>query len=307
MRSIQEVGMEILSGNPKKFYIFCGPEYGVKLKYIQYLKDHYDGHYESYDSVQEVLDLMKVKRIIPLVPSVYVVRYDESYVSSLNDKSASQIDSSKIIGTLVCLYDNPKTINKIDKYLGDYSVIVSTVSSEYLKKYLHQDFAGVADKLVDIAVECGSDYYQSKLICAALKSVNASELLKEDKKTLYKLFGHESESTEAMLRKGIAAKNFNYCMKVLEDYDGYDTIYYTILQTLVEIDKCMSSKYAQSDIQKFVKMWSPSDVYNMFDITYSELKRSRSMSIDLKSSIVYLLSILAFKPIPRKEALGNGH
>ena len=306
MRNIQDVGMEILSGNPKKFYIFCGPEYGVKLKYIQYLKDHYDGHYESYDSVQEVLDIMKVKRIIPLVPSVYVVRYDESFISSLNDKSASQIESSKIIGTIVCLYDNSKILNKIDKYLGDYSVSIGNVSPDYLKKYLHQDFAGLADKLVDIAIECGSDYYQSKLICAALKSIDASELLKHDKKLIYKLFGHESQSTETMLCQGIASRNFQYCMTVLDEYDGYDTIYYTILQTMIEIDKCMSSKYVQSDIQKFVKNWNPLEVYNMFDITYQELKRSRSMTTDVKSSVIYLLSLIAFRPIPQKEVL-YGH
>ena len=68
MGSIQDVGMEIFKRSPKKFYVFCGSEYGIKLKYLENLKDFYDGHYESYDSVQDVLDLMKVKRIIPLVP-----------------------------------------------------------------------------------------------------------------------------------------------------------------------------------------------------------------------------------------------
>lgn len=94
-------------------------------------------------------------------------------------------------------------------------------------------------------------------------------------------------------------------MKVLDEYDGYDSVYYTILQTLVEIDKCMSSKYAQSDIQKYIRKWTPSDVYNMFDITYSELKKSRSMSVDIKSSIVFLLSLLAFKYIPRKGQINE--
>lgn len=303
MRSIQDVGMEIFKRSPKKFYVFCGSEYGIKLKYLENLKDFYDGHYESYDSVQDVLDLMKVKRIIPLVPSLYVVRYDDSFISSLSDKSASKIESCNIVGTIVCLYENPKYLSKLDKYLGNYTVSIDMVSPQFVKKYLHTDFAGVADKVVDIAVECGSNYYQSKMICAALKSLDASEILNSDITSIYKLFGHESKSTEAMLKECIASRNFKHCMKVLGEYDNYDTIYYTILQTLIDIDKCMSSKYAQSDIQKYVKKWKPEDVYNMFDITYSELKRSRSMSTDIKMSIIYLMSILVFSPIPRKEQL----
>lgn len=305
MRSIQDVGLEIFERNPKPFYVFCGTEYGVKLKYIERLKEHYDGHYESYDSVQDVLDLMKVKRIIPLVPSLYVIRYDESFLSSLNDKTASKIESTKIVGTIICLYDNAKSSQKLDKYLGDYTVSIDTVSPQFIKKYLHTDFAGVADKVVDIAVECGSNYYQSKLICAALKCIDASEVLGQNVNSIYKLFGHDQQYTESALKEGIAAKNFNYCMKVLDEYDGYDSVYYTILQTLVEIDKCMSSKYAQSDIQKYIRKWTPSDVYNMFDITYSELKKSRSMSVDIKSSIVFLLSLLAFKYIPRKGQINE--
>lgn len=303
MRSIQEVGMEIFSRSPSKFYVFCGCEYGVKLNYIQKLVDYYDGHYESYEHVQDVIDIMKVKRIIPLVPSVYVIRYDDEFLSSLNDKTETYIRSCNIIGTIVCLYENPKSLSKIDKYLGNYAVSIDTVSPQFVKKYLHTDFAGVADKLVDIAVECGSNYYQSKLICAALKSVDPSEILKQDVTTIYKLFGHESQSTESMLRLGIAARDFKYCMKVLDDYTNYDNIYYTILQTIIEIDKCLSSKYGQSDVQKYAKKWSSEDIYNMFDITYSELKRSRSMTTDIYSSIVYLLSLLVFKPIPQRRQL----
>ena len=41
MRNIQDVGTEILQNTPKKFYIFVGEEYGIKMKYIEILSKHF--------------------------------------------------------------------------------------------------------------------------------------------------------------------------------------------------------------------------------------------------------------------------
>ena len=107
-----------------------------------------------------------------------------------------------------------------------------------------------------------------------------------------------------MLKTGIAARNFDYCMKVLdENYSDWDTIYYTILQTLIELDKVKSSKYSQSDLQEYGKYWNVQDIYYMFENTYDALKQSRSRTTDIQNDIVYLLSLISLSPIPALEVL----
>ena len=100
MRTINEVGMEILSGNPKGFYVFLGPEYGIKCKYIDSLKQHY-GDLKEYPSVNSLLKMFNTRRLIPLSPCVYVVRYDEDFLSSLSEKTKSTIHKTNFIGTVV--------------------------------------------------------------------------------------------------------------------------------------------------------------------------------------------------------------
>ena len=93
MLTIQEVGQEVLTGTPKKFYAFVGSEYGVKEKYIELLSNHYGRKVES-ESVQDILNIMKTRHIIPLQPTLYVVRYDESFISTLSNSTAVTIANS---------------------------------------------------------------------------------------------------------------------------------------------------------------------------------------------------------------------
>lgn len=303
MRTIQEVGTEILSGNPKPFYIFCGTEYGIKREYLDKIKSHYNGAKEEFEYVQDVIDMMRVKRFIPLVPSLYVVRYDEDFISSLNDKTRQQIESTNIVGTLVCIYEQNRHTTKLDKYLGKYSVSIDPVASQFIEKYLHRDFPSVPDRLVNIATKCGSDYNQSKNICLGL-NLCKDYVVDVDDNVLYKLFGHESSTTSDMMKKGIAARDFNYCINILENnYPDLDSIYYTILQTVLDIDKLKSSRYGESELRQYINGWTPADIYTMFEQTYEELKRSRSSSTDIKSSIIYLLSLLTVSPIPNRRGL----
>ena len=69
MRSIQEVGTEIIKNNPRTFYVMTGSEYGVKRMYIQYLIDYYKNYKES-DSVESVLTTMTTMHFVPLQPTV---------------------------------------------------------------------------------------------------------------------------------------------------------------------------------------------------------------------------------------------
>lgn len=303
MRSIQEVGKEVLEGNPKSFYIFAGPEYGIKVRYIQLLCKHYNSNYECYDKVSDVLDMMSVKHLVPLQPKVYVVRYDESFLSTLSQNTEHKIKSYNIIGTLVCIYEQEKHVQKVSKYLPNYTVSIDCVSPQFVKKYLHLDFPGLADELVDIAIECSHDYGQARLICQAMKSVDASELLKLSEASIRELFGNHNVGTEFQLKMSIACRNFKYCENIINNMPDVSKAYYTILQTMIDLEKIKTSKYSDSPIRKYSKLWTMSDIYNMYQITYEELKQSRSLSFDIRDSLTKLFCLLCFKSIPSKEAV----
>lgn len=300
MRTIQEVGTEILTKQPKSFYVMVGTEYGIKMKYINFLKDMY-GCIKEVPDVESVLSIMNKKHIVPLTPCVYVARYDETFISSLNEAVKKRIQTTNIIGTIVCIYDNDKYTSKLDKYLSEYTVSIDPVSSQYLEKYLHQDFPGIADRFVKIAIKYSSDYSQAQNMCRAMRSVCAEDLYKFSDEEIASFFGHSNVSSESQIRKGLAARNFKYLVDVLDKLENVDNLYYVLLQTLIELDKLKDGGYVQSDIKSYVKCWKREDIYYMFSNVYSELKRSRIYQIDVKSSLIMLFSMLQFTDIPPLE------
>lgn len=302
MRTIQEVGTEILTKDPQKLYVMVGPEYGIKMKYVKLLKEFY-GELKEVPTVKEVLNMMSKKHLVPIKPCVYIVRYDESFVQSLNEAVRKRIQQLNILGTLVCIYDNAKHAAKLDKFLPEYTVSVDTVNSKYLEKYLHQDFPGIADRFVNIAIECSSDYGQAQSMCRAMKCINPADLYKLSDSAIGELFGHHSTSTESQLRKGIAARNFKYLVSVIDGLEDMSNVYYVILQTMIDLDKLKDSKYGQSDIRDYAKNWTREDIYHMFTHTYAELKKSRTYSMDISLSVIYLFSLLQFTKVPSLEVL----
>lgn len=304
MRNIQEVGLEILGKTPKSFYVFTGPEYGIKMKYIETLKELY-GKLVEADSVSSVLSTMKTKHIIPLQPSVYVVRYDEDFISSLNEKTESVINQCKIIGTVICIYDQPKHSTKVAKYLPNLSVSIDSVNSTYIEKYLHSDFPKLNDRFIKIASTICKDYNQAKNLCRCMIQGPLDDMYKLSDDEIVSMFGFNDCSTEAAIKQGIASRNFNYLIQMLDTFDGdFQTILYTTLSTMIELDKCMDNRGSQSTLSKYSKLWNREDVYYMFMNTYEALKKSRTYAItDIKEIIIWLFSLLKFNPIPSKEVL----
>ena len=83
-------------------------------------------------------------------------------------------------------------------------------------------------------------------------------------------------------------------------------ILYLILRTMIELDKCLDNKYAQSALQKASKLWTRYDVYWMFNHTYNSLKQLRlGYTSDPAVYIIYLAALLRFKQIPSLQALGE--
>lgn len=302
MRTIQEVGLEIYNKTPAKFYVFTGVEIGIKEKYLNMIADIY-GAKSEVDTVESAFAVFKRKQLIPLSPKLYVVRYDDSFLSSLTDKTADTIRKLNIVGTIVLIYETDKQVKKVTKYLDKFCVSIDTVSPNFVEQYLHSDFPGIADRFVKLAVAHTSNYGQAQNMCRSMRASNQAELFKLTDDQIVSLFGYSNKSTENQIKHGVASRNFRALLSVVSDYDGdVDTILYTILSTLIELEKIIDRKYSDSELQPYVKYWKLEDIYYMFMNTYDKLKQLRSMSIaDPKNLLISLIALLPYSSIPSEE------
>lgn len=307
MLSIQELGLSIMSDNPNKLYILGGPEYGIKDKYIEMLTKHY-GRKEEYPSVNSLVDFLSIKHIIPLPPALYVVRYDSAFVSNISASVAQKLASLKIRGTILCIYSDDKSVEKLDKFLPNCTAIIGTVSDKYVEKYLHSDFPRLDDRCIKIAAQNAVSYGHARVLCKSMMLADPSILAKTSEKDIARMFGCHDPSTESDIQKAIASRNFNSAYKLLSNYEGdLDSIVYTFLQTMIEMEKILTSKYSDSPLKEYSKLWKLEDVYNMFMNAYEELSKLRSnTSSQIQSTLIYLLSLYTFKDIPSVEVMQSG-
>ncbi len=306
MLSIQEVGRQVLTGNPNSFYVFVGTEYGLKEKYLDKIKQHYGGVTEV-GHVSELFEVMNKKRIIPLQPKLYIARYDEEFVQSLTKSSIDDIHKfeSKIIGTLVCLYESNKHTDKCIKYLAEYTVSFDGVSQIFLKKYLTEDFPELDGSLIDFSVSLHSDYKGAYNTCVSLSNADIDVISEYSGMEISKSLGTNFSASNNQFRQGFASRNMEYCLSVIDNYDGQlDILLYTALAALIDLEKLISNPKQKSDLSKYLKCWNISDIYNMFMHLYIELEKSRTISTyDIHSRMVYLLGIMQFSPVPEVGAI----
>lgn len=304
MRTIQEVGLEILGNKPKSLYFFCGSEIGIKQRYIDSLQQHY-GKLVEAQSLSDVLQMMRTKHIIPLQPAVYVVRYDDIYLSQLSAASAPYIAATKIVGTIVGIYEGDKAAAKLAKYAGDYSVSIDKIDTKYIEKYLTSEFGGLATRYIKVAAMCGENYSHARNICRSLSMCSKSLLSNLSDAELVKLFGIGDIATENQFKLGVASRDYKYLCDLLDIYDGdpNDVLYY-ILSVLIELEKCAATRSKTSSIAAYLDRWPLLDICQMFAHVYTYLKLSRKISIsDPKLILLYLFSLLPYSPIPPEGSL----
>lgn len=303
MISIQTAGTEILSGAPRSFYIFVGPEYGVKLEYLEILSQYYKNNVISVDSVDSVIKLMSQKHLIPLEPTLYVARYDEQFVSLADQAYAQKVAKARIIGTLVCLYEQPKHAAKLDKLFPDNTVSMEPLTPELKMKYLKRSFPTVPEHIIQAIIKNTTSYGHARLVCNSVNDANSPQIFQLSTAEIESAIGTESACNEVAMKRGIASRNFKYLTTLLDKCTDYDMFLYAFLSTCVEIDKVLSSKYATSDVSDLVKRWTRADMYNMFCHAYDEILKTRTDSVNLTSSLIYLFSLLQFSPIPPRGSL----
>lgn len=299
MKSIQDTGKEILSKHPCKLYVFTGEEYGIKQRYLDILSTVYS-RTATYDHVSDIITMCQTKRIIPLPPTLYIVRYDEDFIKTLNDKSEIQMKRLNLSGTLVLVYEDKKQSDKIEKYLPSYTTCIDKVDNRFIVKYLGQDYPNIPERVCQYICDICNNYGQANTFAKSLSTLPDNRLSALSKANVQNIIGYSTQSTDSLIKSGVAARDVPYLLKVLDIYEGdYNNVFYDILSTMIDLDKLKTNPYFDCEAKPYSKGWSGPDIYNMFVLTYDTLKLSRSYSLfDVKELIISLISNLAFSPIP---------
>lgn len=299
LRTIQDVATEILTDTPDKFYIFGGSEYGLKSKYIEIMKSHYGGRVREMPTVDSVFGLMSHKQLIPLLPSLYIVRYDLDFVKAVDGTTHKYIESLNIIGTIVCIYDSPSHLSKLNKHLPQYTVIIDEVSPKVRHKYLCTDYSGLSPRCVDMIVNCSSSYYQNDTLCRALSYLSEHTLDSMSNTDILNTFGYTQNDAETQFKNNIINRNYRKLLISLSSLPDLELVYYWIFQSLMNIEKMLHTEYRSNYTHKRSKPpWTLEDVYNMFTDTYNHFINHRKYADSTEYDIIFLISLLQYKNIP---------
>jgi hypothetical protein len=148
------------------------------------------------------------------------------------------------------------------------------------------------------------DYMGAKIMCGLFDRIERSVAAQCDISELESLFYGPTTSMEEHISIGFASRNFPYLMKVLDMYPGdIDSLFYTMLNTLVELDKLKARSYMDSKIKQYLNAWTKPDIYNMYCFVFKALEDLRSISSDTYEQIVYLFGLLQYQRIPQLDAM----
>lgn len=300
MRSIQDVGTEILKKEVKALYIFGGPEYGIKMKYIDMIKPIYK-EYIELTSMIELLSSLNSKSLIPRPQTLYVIRYDEEFVSKLDAKLAQKIKATKIPGTIIMIYDNDKHITKLDKLLPEYTVMISKVDNRFVFKYLQGDFPELNEEYLKLATHLCNDYNEGRLLCNSISMMDKNILQNLSSTELSTILGKSQSISETLIKASIGTKSMKLICDILEKDSEYDSILYTMLSSFLDLEKSLNG--GKSDMDQYKSYWTLENVYNMFIHTFNTLSKLRSMNINAKDQIVFLFALMQLKNIPSYEVI----
>lgn len=293
---IQDAGKQILSKNPGKIYIFCGDDYGIKNKYIRILKSIYKVSIEC-DTVDDVLKRSKTKSLLPEPQKLYIVRYDDGFLNSLNDDSIAELSNVSIHGTLVCIYQSDKATAKCMKYLSDFAVEINRVNKNLVYKYILSDFPDLPELILQTVATYTYDYSTAYHVCACISK--CSMISQFDSDNIQQIFHCQNETDDLELRTAIASRNFRYIMQLIDTYPGdLNQVFYMMLSTMLELDKLHKNKFYKSPYRKYADRWTDLDIYNMFTSVYYKLSDLRTDNINVYDTLVYLIALTQFGHIP---------
>ena len=131
MLSLQE-GVKQIYSQPKSFYFLTGPEYGIKSVYITHLKQYYN-NVEEHESLEDLINVLSKKSLIPRELTLYIVRYDKSFISNLKTLSSNLLRLN-FQGTIIGVYQDENDESKLDKYFPDNVLRLNYLTKEIFIK-----------------------------------------------------------------------------------------------------------------------------------------------------------------------------
>jgi hypothetical protein len=283
---------------PGKFYIIAGDEYGIKYRYLRMIADIYGNKPIECDSVDYALSLMQRQHLIPLEPTLYIIRYDDAFIKSIKNYSADDIRSIDIIGTIAVVYGSDADSDKCEKYLPEYTVRFNPVSIDYVKKYLMQDFEKMTLGKSEIAVSVCKEYYGARMAAFSLTNLDDSVSAQFDAVAIKDSISADTPCNITRFKTGIAARDFNYCVRQISRMDDLSSVLYAILSTMLDIEKAIELPKSKSWCAKYVKNWNKYDVVIMFNNAYNVLLESRNtISFDMENALIMILCSMRFSPV----------
>lgn len=295
MLTIKEGATELFSDTHKTVYFFTGQEYGVKKEYIDKLSEQFNYSIENYDSFQSIIDSCRNKPLFIDHDTLYIVRYDKQFISSLNNKLENDVNNLRPHGIIIGLYEDEKDENKLDKHFSDRVIRFNLMSKEVEANHLYKDFENLPPNYISASVNMSSNYYQAYNICYAMTFLKDLGLSQPE---LFALFGYDILSNEEHFKLSVASKDFKAAIREVDRFDGLDlsTFHYAILSVLLDIAKCKYKSNPNSYVYKYVKRWDIKELNYLYNEVIDQIEKLRNYSTyDSYISIVYLLGLLNFK------------
>ena len=291
MRDLKDVACEIFNDTPSKLYILCGEEYGVKREYIEMLKRHY-GDFSELSSVDTILTYFRTKHLIPPVPKLYIIRYDEDFVKSLNSGTSAMLDHINIIGTIVLVYEDGKHESALANYLPDYTTHVSTMHEKFIKKHLLSLFPDRMAEFIEHTDFRRLNYSEAYNLVLSASSLPDTELYSEEERNLVCDLSPVPQVTSDEFAFAFANKDFSSCAYIIQVYTGNLTdLFYSMCSVLIDLEAALSepNRAKSRKYGKSASKWNLRTVVTMFDMVYNHIKSSRTdVSMDMRDTLLYL-------------------
>ena len=283
--TIQQVGNEILTNQPRRFYIFCGAESGIKDKYIEHLQSYYNNNKVELDSFETLVSQLQYEPLIS-IPTLYIIRYDKEFWSKVSESTANLISDIYIDGTVVMIFSENASA-KISKNLGDYAIDIAPLSEQLKMKYLVNEFPQISEVIIQAVINLSENYLMARNVCQSISKLPATkvnDITAEDIDNLFVIRGGVDEK---------AIQGDIYCRdvaKALVDFDNFsgdrNFLFYNIMNTMTTLEK-------QNN-----RAWNKSDVVMLNDLAYQFLLQSRTIYVDLYNVLVMLFCSMGISPVP---------
>lgn len=248
MLSIQEAAKEIFLGTPKQFYFFTGPDYGVKLQYINKLVTMFNNTEYEFDTLQEAYESLNKKTLIPRQPAVYIVRYDNQSASLSVD-----IGRLKFPGILISIIDDESIESKLDKKYSNNVIRFNHMTVPIIFKNLSKGFPKIPSNIIEIVSSLDIDFYEAQLMCLSLSYLSKEDLDTFTRRDIIKLFDYNQSFDELRFKKAILNRDYKTAEYEVNKYqDEKSSLIYSILSAYLEVLKCLDNKRRDSYAQSFV-------------------------------------------------------